>query len=82
MLQTFFNLDIIAAAWRIILAGLGNTVLLSLVVVPLGLLGGLILSLLSAAGVRGESEVECAVRVQPGQCGCARSTLRHWARPK
>jgi polar amino acid transport system permease protein len=50
MLQTFFNLDIIGAAWKIILAGLGNTVLLSLVVVPLGLLGGLILSLL--AGVR------------------------------
>lgn len=41
MLQTFFNLDIIKAAWPI---------LLSLVVVPLGLFGGLILSLL--AGVR------------------------------
>ena len=50
MLQTFFNLDIIGAAWRILLAGLGNTVLLSVVVVPLGLFGGLILSLL--AGVR------------------------------
>ena len=50
MLQTFFNLDIISQAWKIILAGLGNTVLLSLVVVPLGLAGGLILSLL--AGVR------------------------------
>ena len=50
MLQTFFNLDIIRAAWRIILSGLGNTILLSLVVVPLGLLGGLALSLL--AGVR------------------------------
>ena len=50
MLETFFNLDIIGAAWRIILAGLGNTVMLSLVVVPLGLFGGLILSLL--AGVR------------------------------
>jgi polar amino acid transport system permease protein len=50
MLQTFFNLDIIKAAWPILLAGLGNTVLLSVVVVPLGLLGGLILSLL--AGVR------------------------------
>src|SRR6185503_940953 len=47
MLQTFFNLEIIGAAWKIILAGLGNTVLLSIVVVPLGLLGGLILSLLS-----------------------------------
>jgi len=50
MLETFFNTDIIGAAWKIILAGLGNTVLLSVVVVPLGLLGGLILSLL--AGVR------------------------------
>ncbi len=50
MLQTFFNLDIIGAAWKIILAGLGNTVLLSLVVVPLGLAGVLILSVL--AGVR------------------------------
>ena len=50
MLETFFNTDIIGAAWKIILAGLGNTVLLSAVVVPLGLLGGLILSLL--AGVR------------------------------
>jgi polar amino acid transport system permease protein len=50
MLQTFFNLDIIKAAWPILLAGLGNTILLSLVVVPLGLFGGLILSLL--AGVR------------------------------
>jgi polar amino acid transport system permease protein len=50
MLQTFFNIDIIAAAWKILLAGLGNTLLLSVVVVPLGLFGGLILSLL--AGVR------------------------------
>src|SRR4029078_10851408 len=50
MLQTFFNLDIIGQAWKIILAGLGTTVLLSIVVVPLGLLGGLILSVL--AGVR------------------------------
>jgi len=50
MLQTFFNLDIVKAAWPILLAGLGNTVLLSIVVVPLGLFGGLILSLL--AGVR------------------------------
>ena len=50
MLQTFFNIDILKQAWPILLGGLGNTVLLSLVVVPLGLLGGLILSLL--AGVR------------------------------
>src|SRR3989304_7356763 len=50
MPQTFFNIEIIGAAWRIILAGLGNTVLLSLVVVPLGLLGGLGLAVM--AGVR------------------------------
>src|SRR5678809_1762779 len=49
MLQTFFNLDILKAAWPILLAGLGNTILLSLVVVPLGLLGGLILALLASA---------------------------------
>jgi len=48
MLQTFFNLEIIGAAWRIILAGLGNTVLLSAVVVPLGLLGGLGLAMLAS----------------------------------
>ena len=50
MLQTFFNVEIIQAAWPILVAGLGNTALLSIVVVPLGLFGGLILSLL--AGVR------------------------------
>src|SRR4026208_2518403 len=50
MLQTFFNLDIISQAWKIILAGLSNTIMLSLVVVPLGLLGGPVTSLL--AGVR------------------------------
>jgi polar amino acid transport system permease protein len=49
MLQTFFNLDILKAAWPILLAGLGNTVLLSLVVVPLGLIGGLALAMLASA---------------------------------
>src|ERR1041384_8848909 len=48
MLQTFFNADILKQAWPIILAGLGNTVLLSLVVVPLGLFGGLILAMLAS----------------------------------
>ncbi|MBV8392100.1 MAG: amino acid ABC transporter permease, partial [Alphaproteobacteria bacterium] len=41
MIETFFNPEIIAAIWPIVLAGLMNTVLLSLIVVPLGLLGGL-----------------------------------------
>ena len=47
MIETFFNPEIIAAIWPIVLAGLLNTVLLSLIVVPLGLLGGLILALLA-----------------------------------
>ena len=48
MLQTFLNPDIIKQAWPIILAGLGNTVLLSIVVVPLGLFGGLVLAMLAS----------------------------------
>lgn len=47
MIETFFNAGIMAQAWPIILAGLGNTLLLSLLVVPLGLAGGLLLALLS-----------------------------------
>ena len=48
LIQTFFNPGIIVAAWPIVRAGLWNTVLLSLIVVPLGLLGGLILALLAS----------------------------------
>ena len=48
MLETFANPQIIKAAWPIIIAGLGNTVLLSLVVVPLGLIGGLALAMLAS----------------------------------
>ncbi len=47
MLDTFFNVEIMRAAWPILVAGLGNTLLLSATVVPLGLLGGLILALLA-----------------------------------
>jgi polar amino acid transport system permease protein len=47
VMQTFFNPEIIAASWPIVRAGLLNTVLLSLLVVPLGLLGGLLLALLA-----------------------------------
>jgi polar amino acid transport system permease protein len=48
MIDTFFNPEIIAAIWPIVLAGLLNTVLLSLIVVPLGFFGGLVLALLAA----------------------------------
>ena len=47
MIDTFFNATIMAQAWPIILAGLGNTLALSLMVVPLGLAGGMALALLS-----------------------------------
>ena len=49
IVQSFFNAEIAQAAMPIVLAGLLNTVLLSLLVVPLGLIGGLILALLGQA---------------------------------
>ena len=47
IVQSFLNAEIAQAAMPIVLAGLLNTVLLSLLVVPLGLIGGLILALLA-----------------------------------
>lgn len=47
MIDTFFNTQIIAAAWPILLQGLLTTVALSLLVVPLGLIGGAMLAMLS-----------------------------------
>ena len=47
MIENFLNPEIIAAIWPIVLAGLLNTVLLSLLVVPLGLFGGVVLALLA-----------------------------------
>jgi polar amino acid transport system permease protein len=43
----FFSLDILRQAWPILLAGLVQTLLLSAMVVPLGLAGGVLLALLS-----------------------------------
>ena len=48
MIEAFFNIEIMKAAWPIVLTGLWNTILLSLIVVPLGLFGGLILALLAS----------------------------------
>lgn len=45
--QAFFNRQIATEAMPIVLQGLLNTVLLSLLVVPLGLIGGLLLALLA-----------------------------------
>ena len=46
-LTAFLSLDILRQAWPILLDGLVQTILLSLTVVPLGLVGGTILALLS-----------------------------------
>lgn len=46
-IEAFFNLQILMEAWPILLDGLGQTLLLSAVVVPLGLMGGMILAILS-----------------------------------
>ncbi len=45
--QAFFNAEIAREALPIVVQGLLNTILLSLLVVPLGLVGGLILALLA-----------------------------------
>jgi polar amino acid transport system permease protein len=47
MIETFFNTGIIAAAWPILLQGLLITAGLSLLVVPLGIIGGGVLAVLS-----------------------------------
>jgi polar amino acid transport system permease protein len=47
LIQSFFNREIIVASWPIVVAGIRNTILLSLLVVPLGLIGGLIVALLA-----------------------------------
>ncbi len=47
IVQSFFNAEIAHEALPIVWAGLLNTVLLSLLVVPLGLLGGLLLAVLA-----------------------------------
>lgn len=52
MIEVFLNQEIILAAWPILLAGLWSTVLLSLMVVPLGMIGGIILAILSTARSR------------------------------
>jgi polar amino acid transport system permease protein len=51
-LEAFLNWEIVAEAWPILLDGLIRTLMLSALVVPLGLLGGLILALLAGARSR------------------------------
>src|ERR687886_1802915 len=46
-LLAFFSVEILEHAWPILWQGLQMTLLLSVIVVPLGLLGGVVLALLS-----------------------------------
>src|ERR1041384_8565603 len=52
LLQQFFNLDIMTRALPLVLAGLRQTVLLCLIVIPLGLIGGLLFALASLSRSR------------------------------
>lgn len=47
LLDQFFNVGIMVAAWPTILQGLGMTLLLCLIVIPLGVTGGLLAALAS-----------------------------------
>jgi polar amino acid transport system permease protein len=51
-LEAFFSWEILREAWPILLDGLGQTLLLSAIVIPLGVAGGLVLALLSTAKSR------------------------------
>lgn len=44
LLEQFFNIDIMLKAWPIMLRGLGMTLLLCAVIIPLGLAGGLVIA--------------------------------------
>ena len=52
LVSSFFNLSILAQAWPILLHGFWMTLLLTVVVVPLGLAGGLGIALLSGSRSR------------------------------
>jgi polar amino acid transport system permease protein len=52
LLAQFFNLEIMAKALPLVLAGLRQTIVLCLVVIPLGLAGGLLFALVSLSSSR------------------------------
>lgn len=52
MIEQFFNVEIMMAAWPMILQGLGMTLLICLAVIPMGLVGGLLAALGSASRTR------------------------------
>ncbi len=53
IIEQFFNLDVMRQSLPLLLRGLGMTVLICLVVIPMGLLGGLLFALGTVAKTRG-----------------------------
>ncbi len=52
LLEQFFNLSILRESWPVLLRGLGMTLKLCALVIPLGLLGGLLVALLATSRYR------------------------------
>lgn len=52
LLQQFFNLDIMGKALPLVLQGLKTTLLICLIVIPMGLIGGVLVALASRSTVR------------------------------
>lgn len=52
LISSFFNMDILAQSWPLLLAGFWMTIKLTLVVVPIGVAGGLTVALLSTVRSR------------------------------
>ncbi|TMI05028.1 MAG: ABC transporter permease subunit, partial [Betaproteobacteria bacterium] len=77
LIRGFFNFDILAQAWPILLAGFWMTLLLTLAVVPLGFAGGLAVALaffLNTSSYYGEILRAGIESVPRGQLEAARST--------
>lgn len=52
LLQQFFNVDIMVRTWPLLLRGLGMTLTVCAIVIPLGLLGGLAVALMATSRSR------------------------------
>ncbi len=52
LIQQFFNIDVMTKAWPLMLRGLGMTLMLCAVVIPLGLAGGLAVAVASTQAPR------------------------------
>ena len=52
LIQQFFNIEMMRAAWPMLITGLGMTALICAIVIPLGLLSGIAAALLSLADRR------------------------------